>query len=170
MTGLIVDANKTLKSNAKGYLWLQQSETALEIAQRKNLKDIQQILQAYNHKSPRANKFGEKSVDETLTEEEFDVDAIMKDPTYATEKTTSTSSKENHHSRNSTRNRNKRKSKSKNLPDLEDEKDQFWSPYGYHPQLAELDEMFQRNPRAIKDIMDQLNPGKFSYIFMTFGP
>ena len=31
----------------------QQNETALEIAQRKNLHDIMQILQQYQHKSPR---------------------------------------------------------------------------------------------------------------------
>merc|ERR1712113_311657 len=70
---------------------------ALEIAQRKNLHDIMQILQQYQHKSPRPTcgtvnnavtagnggigKYPEKSVDDT-TEEEFDVDAIMKDPTY----------------------------------------------------------------------------------------
>ena len=38
-----------------------------------------QILQQYQHKSPRTNpsKYPEKSVDDT-TEEEFDVDAIMK--------------------------------------------------------------------------------------------
>ena len=74
----------------------QQNETALEIAQRKNLHDIMQILQQYQHKSPRptcgtntatgggggnGGKYPEKSVDDT-TEEEFDVDAIMKDPTY----------------------------------------------------------------------------------------
>ena len=105
----------------------QQNETALEIAQRKNLHDIMQILQQYQHKSPRPTcgtvnnaatgkgfflqkkdiylkkcpnltyililcfiiaggnggigKYPEKSVDDT-TEEEFDVDAIMKDPTY----------------------------------------------------------------------------------------
>ena len=66
------------------FFYLQQSETALEIAQRKNLKDIIQIVQQYNHKSPRMmtnSKYPEKSVDDT-TEEEFDVDAIMKDPTY----------------------------------------------------------------------------------------
>ena len=68
----------------------QQNETALEIAQRKcettldidlrkNYHDIMQILQQYQHKSPRTNpsKYPEKSVDDT-TEEEFDVDAIMK--------------------------------------------------------------------------------------------
>ena len=87
----------------------QQTETAVEIAQRKNLKDIMQILQQYNHKSPRtlpASKYPEKSVDDT-TEEEFDVDAIMKDPTYNTNNNdyntkrdrSSSSSKENHHQR-----------------------------------------------------------------------
>ena len=34
-------------------LSFQQNETALEIAQRKNLHDIMQILQQYQHKSPR---------------------------------------------------------------------------------------------------------------------
>ena len=34
----------------------------------------------------------------------------------------------------------------------------------YVLQLAELDEMFKRNPRAIKDIMRQLNPGEEFYL------
>ena len=93
------------------------------------MKDIVQILQQYNHKSPRTlvtlpttpkysgtslgpttanpGKYPEKSVDDT-TEEEFDVDAIMKDPTYNTlnnndyknsnkrDQRSSSSSKENH--------------------------------------------------------------------------
>ena len=88
------------------------------------MKDIVQILQQYNHKSPRTlvtlptatkypnttanpGKYPEKSVDDT-TEEEFDVDAIMKDPTYNTlnnndyknsnkrDQHSSSSSKENH--------------------------------------------------------------------------
>ena len=110
--------------------FLQQTEAAVEIAQRKNMKDIVQILQQYNHKSPRTlvtlptgtkypgsslptgnpgnpGKYPEKSVDDT-TEEEFDVDAIMKDPTYNTlnnndyknsnkrDQRSSSSSKENH--------------------------------------------------------------------------
>lgn len=144
---------------------MQQNETALEIAQRKSLKDIMQILQAYNHKSPRVNKFPEKSVDDT-TEEEFDVDAIIKDTSYneshQQKRTSSSSSKENHHSRSNKRNYSGSK-RSKNKPHM-DQDSEFWSPYGYHPQLAELDEMFQRNPRAIKDIMDQLNPGEQFYL------
>ena len=51
----------------------------MDIDLRKNYHDIMQILQQYQHKSPRTNpsKYPEKSVDDT-TEEEFDVDAIMK--------------------------------------------------------------------------------------------
>lgn len=147
---------------------LQQNETALEISQRKNLKDIMQILQAYNHKSPRVNKFPEKSVDDT-TEEEFDVDAIMKDPSYnpvepaaVQKRTSSSSSKENH--RSSKRQYSSGSKSRHNKKQQMDQDSEFWSPYGYHPQLAELDEMFQRNPRAIKDIMDQLNPGEQFYL------
>ena len=138
---------------------LQQNETALEIAQRKNLHDIMQILQQYQHKSPRnTSKYPEKSVDDT-TEEEFDVDAIMKDPTYEDSESfgqqitkpiqsksqarlanqmkqqrdrSSSSSKENHHSRRS------RRSKKKNPdPDIEPDPE-LWSPYGYHPQVSPI--------------------------------
>ena len=146
----------------------QQNETATEIAQRKNLKDIIPILQQYNHKSPRnlpnipGSKFPEKSVDDT-TEEEFDVDAIMKDPNY---KSGSSSSKENHlHQRQHQRKSRKSSGKSrKNRHPENPEESEIFSPYGYHPQLAELDEMFHRHPRAIKEIMDQLNPGEQFYL------
>merc|ERR1712223_551843 len=141
-----------------------------------------QILQQYNHKSPRtlpvaSSKYPEKSVDDT-TEEEFDVDAIMKDPTYNNNNNnndyntkrdrSSSSSKENHHQRpppsRSKRNSDARGQKYKKSKKESDQEDEFWSPYGYHPQLAELDEMFKRNPRAIKDIMEQLNPGEQFYL------
>ena len=99
------------------------------------------------------------------TEEEFDVDAIMKDPNY---KSGSSSSKENHHQRHQRKSRKSGKSRGgkprgANPHDTHEESEIF-SPYGYHPQLAELDEMFHRNPRAIKEIMDQLNPGEQFYL------
>ena len=152
----------------------------MEIAQRKSLKDIMQILQ--NYKSSSSRKFPEKSVDET-TEEEFDVDAIIKDPSYhcPEKRSSGSSSKENHQHQFSSRSRSsKHRSKSRLLKEHQQQRsnghhkmdldfdesnnEEFWSPYGYHPQLAELDEMFQRNPRAIKDIMDQLNPGEQFYL------
>ena len=122
--------------------FLQQTEAAVEIAQRKNMKDIVQILQQYNHKSPRTlvtlptgtkypgsslptgnpgnpGKYPEKSVDDT-TEEEFDVDAIMKDPTYNNNNNdynptskrdrSSSSSKENHQHQRPPPSRSKRNS------------------------------------------------------------
>lgn len=137
----------------------------MEIAQRKNLHEIMQILQNFSNKGFRKNNnnnnfFPEKSVDDTLTEEDFDVDAIMKDTSYNPEKTrSSNSSKENynHHRR---KNRKSQSNRKKYDPD----DSEHFSPYGYHPQLAELDDMFRRNPRAIKDIMDQLNPGEQFYL------
>ena len=59
----------------------------MDIDLRKNYHDIMQILQQYQHKSPRTNpsKYPEKSVDDT-TEEEFDVDAIMKGNDYTKKK------------------------------------------------------------------------------------
>ena len=97
------------------------------------------------------------------TEEEFDVDAIMKDPNY---KSGSSSSKENHlHQRQHQRKSRKSSGKSrKNRHPENPEESEIFSPYGYHPQLAELDEMFHRHPRAIKEIMDQLNPGEQFYL------
>ena len=97
------------------------------------------------------------------TEEEFDVDAIMKDPNY---KSGSSSSKENHHQRHPRKSRKSGKSRGGKPrgANPHDEESEIFSPYGYHPQLAELDEMFHRNPRAIKEIMDQLNPGEQFYL------
>ena len=97
------------------------------------------------------------------TEEEFDVDAIMKDPNY---KSGSSSSKENHHHQRHPRKSRKSgiKSQRGGKPRGANEESEIFSPYGYHPQLAELDEMFHRNPRAIKEIMDQLNPGEQFYL------
>jgi len=171
-----------------------QTETALEIAHRKNLREIVSILHQYNHKSPRtltttnaSSKFPEKSVDDT-TEEEFDVDAIMKDPNFndtfnsnhnnnngfSKRDRSSSSSKENQHQRsNGLNGRSKRNSGSRVRTKLKKEvqqnyqgetEEEIWSPYGYHPQLTELDEMFKRNPRAIKEIMEQLNPGEQFYL------
>ncbi len=208
---------------------LQQNETALEIAHRKNLRDITQIVQHFDqylngHKRPQQqlhntsggnlNGFPEKSVDDT-TEDDFDVDAIVLDPTYdpnnpkagnnnnnhnmfktsggkGLHNISSGSSKENHKSGSNRRSshqynghaksggagmkpgssgRKKRSShhRSRMTEDdifeaMEAAEDISWSPYGYHPQLAELDDLFHRNPRAVKDIMDQLNPGEQFYL------
>jgi hypothetical protein len=150
----------------------------LDIAQRKSLLDINHILQKFNNKNGRkSRKFPEKSVDET-TEEEFDVDAIMKDTSYnnnnnnndpqfhnnpqfgAKRDRSSSSSKENHSRRKKTSGSGRPRKPVLDPVTADPDEMTPWSPYGYHPQLAELDDMFHRNPRAIKDIMEQLNPGE----------